>query len=41
MTEEDIETCINCGCELTQSEIETGEGWCSDCNLPERGLEYE
>lgn len=24
--------CENCGCELADNE----EGWCDDCNLPER-----
>jgi hypothetical protein len=27
--------CENCGCEL-ESEYEKQEGWCENCNLPER-----
>jgi len=27
-------SCENCGCELADDEVQ--EGWCDDCNLPER-----
>ena len=29
--------CQVCGEELTQKEIEHGEGWCNSCNDPGRG----
>lgn len=30
--------CDNCGCDLTEEEIEYNEGWCDDCLLPERSI---